>query len=158
MASDRSKRERVAFILNEPDLFPDEFKAWLPRMLESNPNFRVGELQLPEVEQPHFVGGSGEAAFAGAWVNYGSGYQEVNYYRDPFQRVFLSGLAKSGVIGTTIFTLPAGYRPRARLIFIQGVGSDTGNRIDIMSDGTVVPMGGTNGYVSLEGIHFRAYG
>lgn len=47
---------------------------------------------------------------AGAWVNFG-GTQQVAQYRMVGDRVFLRGVVKTGVIGTAVFTLPAGFRP-----------------------------------------------
>lgn len=158
MAGDRSKRERVAFILGEPDLFPDEFKAWIPRMIEQNPNLRLSTLQLPVVEPVRYVGGTGNAVFQGAWANYAAGYEDVGYWKDPWGTVHLCGTAKLGVIGTPIFTLPGGYRPKAREIFVNQAGADTGFRVDVSAAGDVIPVNGGNGYVSLSGITFRAFG
>ena len=41
-----------------------------------------------------------------SWVNYGSPFSSVRYYKDSNGIVHLSGVAKSGSIGTSIITLP----------------------------------------------------
>lgn len=158
MAADREKAKKVASILGDPDLYPDEFKSWLPRAIEQNPNLRLSQLQLPQVETVRYVGGSGQPAFQGTWVNYAAGYEEVGYWKDPWGVVHLAGTAKNGVINTPIFTLPGGYRPRAREMFVNHSGADTGFRVDVSAAGDVIPVNGSNGYVSLSGIMFRAFG
>lgn len=56
--------------------------------------------------------------FSGTWVNSGSGWQDVQY-RKLGDMVQLRGSCTLGaaVSGTTIFTLPVGFRPPARLSF-----------------------------------------
>lgn len=151
------KRERVHSLLGDPDLFPDTFAAWITRLVEASPNWRLQVTQLPEVEAINYVGATGNAAFEGTWTNYGAGYESAGYYKDPFGRVHLTGVIKSGTINTAAFILPGGYRPKARLIFVNQAGEDTGFRIDVAGDGSVIPVNGTNTYVSLDGISFRAY-
>lgn len=158
MAADRDKAKKVAFILGDPDLYPDEFKAWLPRAIEQNPNLRLSSLQLPQVETVRYVGTSGQPAFQGTWVNYAAGYEEAGYWKDPWGVVHLCGTVKNGTINTPIFTLPGGYRPKAREMFVNQAGADTGFRLDVSAAGDVIPVNGTNGYVSLSGITFRAFG
>ncbi|MEZ4382396.1 MAG: hypothetical protein R3A79_13680 [Nannocystaceae bacterium] len=92
------------------------------------------------------------------WVNYGGGYNEAAYYRDRQGRVHLRGLVRSGVVGgnATIFVLPNGYRTQAReLRVVQTV--DRVGRVDITTDGRVIPYNVGNGWVSLDGISFRTY-
>lgn len=158
MPADREKAKRVAYILGDPDLYPDEFKSWLPRAIEQNPNLRLSSIQLPQVEPVRYVGTSGQPLFQGTWVNYAAGYEEAGYWKDPWGTVHLCGTVKNGVINTPIFTLPGGYRPKAREIFVNQAGADTGFRVDVSAAGDVIPVNGTNGYVSLSGITFRAFG
>lgn len=93
--------------------------------------------------------------FAGAWVNFAAGLHTVAYYKDGGGRVHLRGAAKSGTIGTTIFTLPVGYRPTAVLLF-PVVSNDAFGFARVESDGDVLAQGGSNVYFSLDGISFRA--
>jgi hypothetical protein len=69
--------------------------------------------------------------------------------------VFMRGMAKSGVIGTSICTLPAGYRPTQG--HMQAAISNSAIcRLEIETDGTVTPVNGSNVFVSLGGVCFPA--
>lgn len=93
-------------------------------------------------------------SFSGSWVNYGAPYQDVSYRKDPFGFVHLQGAAKSGTAGTSIFTLPAGYRPAADLEF--PISNSTGaSSLLVTASGTVVPVAAAgNSLISLSGISF----
>lgn len=152
----RSREKLVQKVLGDPTLYTDEFKAWLPRWLATNVNFQVATTQLPTVEAQKLVGATGNAAFVNGWVNFGGTNASASYYKDPFGRVKLKGTVKSGTIGVTIFTLPAGYRPQEAEIF--GVASNGAfGVVTVNPDGTVVASSGSNVYVSLAGISFRAF-
>lgn len=89
------------------------------------------------------------------WVNYG-GYNDAGFFKDRMGIVHLRGLVRAGTTGNdaTIFTLPAGYRPAAReLHVVQSL--DAVGRVDITTDGRVIPYGVSPGWVSLDGITFR---
>jgi hypothetical protein len=93
--------------------------------------------------------------FQNAWVNYGVGYDTAGYRPDSFNNVELKGLIKSGAIGSSAFTLPAGARPGATLAFSVLSNAAVG-RVDVYSNGQVVPAVGNNAYVSLSNIRFPA--
>ena len=61
----------------------------------------------------HEVGAGGEPAFANSWANKGSTYETVAFRHIPGNLVALKGSCQSGSLNTTIFTLPAAYRPAA---------------------------------------------
>lgn len=87
-------------------------------------------------------------AAAGTW-------SPCSFYRDPFGRVWLAGLANrpSGTTAT-IATLPEGYRPRERKMFAVESNSAFG-RVDVLADGTVsLVIGVAANWVSLENISF----
>lgn len=95
-------------------------------------------------------------AFANSWVNFGGGtYKDVSYWRDRHGIVHLEGLMKSGVIGSAAFTLPSGYRPELQEIFAVSSNGLFGV-LEIQADGQVIPTIGSNVYVSLSGLKFRA--
>ena len=106
-------------------------------------------------EDWHEVGESGEPAFENSWVNYGSGFESAGFYKDPFGRVHLKGLVKTGTVGVAMFTLPSGYRPSATVLFsVHSNGAE--GRVDINSSGAVIAVSpSNNAYVSLDGISFR---
>lgn len=153
------ERGNIAFkVLGDPSKYPDEFKSWLPRYLAGLATFQVQAFQLPPLEALNDVGDTahGKPAFLNSWTNYGTGYETAEYYKDGNGRVSLSGIIKSGSVGSAAFTLPGGYRPRAREAF--AVLTNTGiGQLDVLSTGDVIPATGGNGYVSLSGITFRQY-
>lgn len=74
------------------------------------------------------------ATLENSWVNFGGSFATAQY-RKIGSLVELRGVIKDGTStdGTTMLTLPAGYRPAATLIFA----TDPAVRFDIASDGTV---------------------
>ena len=102
--------------------------------------------------------------FEANWENHSATQQQCGYFKDSMGFVHLRGLAQcssTDVPGTTIFTLPEGYRPNLKEIF-PARSSDAGGtdtcRVDVLANGTVVT--GTdftpalNAWVSLAGILF----
>lgn len=115
---------------------------------------RVGAGQFPP--SPAFEGAFVAApAFANGWSNLAGGFQTAAYYKDRAGLVRLVGVVTGGTIGATVFTLPVGFRPALIELFI-GVSGAATSRIDVQNDGQVIIKNGTNGFVSLSGICFRA--
>lgn len=98
----------------------------------------------------HEVGDVGEPAFSGTWANFDGGYQTLRY-RKAGDIVRVEGLVKNGVLGTTVFVLPVGYRPIARHVFPVVI-SDALGRVDAQADGTVnhVVGGAAATYLGIE--------
>lgn len=155
-SSNSSSANLISKVLSQPELFPDEFKAWLPRFINQSVNLALSIGQLPQVESRKKVGTTGNAVFAGSWVNFGGTNESAQYYRDPWGRVYIGGIVKSGTIGTTIFTLPAGYRPEEAKIY-PVVSNGVFGICTVNPDGTVVASAGNNTYFTLSGISFRAF-
>jgi hypothetical protein len=85
----------------------------------------------------HVVGAAGEPAFQNGWGNQ-AGYDAVAFRKDPFGRVWIRGAVSGGATGTTIFTLPAGYRPVAADYHVTlGDSGAAGNYIYISTAGLV---------------------
>lgn len=96
--------------------------------------------------------------FQNSWVNYDNDvtHNVAGYWKDSMGVVHLKGLVKSGT-AAAIFTLPAGYRPYKRCIFVILSNGAVG-RINLDPDGQVIPTTPySNAWVSLDGITFRAY-
>ena len=93
--------------------------------------------------------------FQNAWVNFGGAYDTAGYQLDSFNNVELKGLIKTGTIGLSAFTLPAGYRPAATLAF-TAISNGAVGRVEVNSSGQVIPAAGNNAYVSLTNIRFPA--
>jgi hypothetical protein len=91
------------------------------------------------------------------WSNFGGVTQAAGYRKTPTGEVQLRGLIKDGTIteGTTLFTLPSGYRPAAQRSFPAIHGGNNVCRITVESTGEVVIRGGTNNaFLSLEPVRF----
>lgn len=97
----------------------------------------------------------------GGFANNGGGAQVAGYFKDANGIVHLRGVlanAAGCASGTTIFTLPAGYRPSAitmRMQFNSGAASQTG-RIWIDSTGAVITQTavGVGQQIALDDINF----
>jgi len=87
------------------------------------------------------------------WADYGTGYSQGRY-RIIGDMVELRGLVKrtSGT-GTTIATLPVGYRPTRQTLFSVITNTGTG-RVDALATGIIKLNSGGSGWVSLDGLAF----
>ncbi len=79
--------------------------------------------------------------FVNAHVNYGAGFQTVQY-RKQGDMVQVRGLFRTGAVGSTVFTLPVGFRPPASLGFVVDSNSAFG-RINVDPSGQVVLAAGS---------------
>jgi hypothetical protein len=99
--------------------------------------------------------------YTNSWADYdATTYNGGGFRIDDEGRVYLRGLIRSGTLNTSGFTLPTGYRPSRRCVFVC-ISNNAIGRIDVYADGTVV-IGqdsiGSNVYFTLEGIAFQAAG
>jgi hypothetical protein len=94
--------------------------------LETVPSANVANGLAP-LEATHIVGAAGEPGFEGGSSNYvvpGANLNPVGFYKDHDGIVHLQGIAQVGKAAsvTSIFTLPAGFRPAAgHLIILEQV-------------------------------------
>jgi hypothetical protein len=88
------------------------------------------------------------------WVNFGLDSQNAQYFKDEFGFVHLRGFVKSGTIGQSIFTLPVGYRPLVKVSIVCASNSAFGF-FDVNTNGTIVPIVGSNAWISLSGTSFK---
>jgi hypothetical protein len=91
-----------------------------------------------------------------SWVAYGAPFATAGYRKDAAGYVHLRGLVRTGTVVTSIFVLPAGYRPAEQLIFSTNSSATTASRTDILTSGGVFAQTGANAYWSLDGIIFKA--
>lgn len=106
-------------------------------------------------------------SYAAGWSDNGGAFGNVAYKRTAFGEVALTGLAKfTGTVAapSTVFTLPAGYRPNRNVNFVSGTQTNPVSpyAIGITTAGlvTVTQYGGTvnPGPVSFEGLSFYLTG
>jgi hypothetical protein len=96
---------------------------------------------------------SGGVGFQNSWVNFGGSYPAARF-RKVADVVTVEGMVKTGASGTVAFTLPAGSRPAAELIFSTRADGGTAEVI-IQTDGDVVISGGSvSTFASLMGVSF----
>lgn len=93
--------------------------------------------------------------YVNGWVDYGAPYGPCGYRKNPNGIVMLKGLVASGT-ATTIFTLPAGYRPVNTLLLNVQTSPNVACRLDLSAAGVLTHTGGNNGWISLGGIMFLA--
>jgi hypothetical protein len=107
-----------------------------------------------------------QSAGRGTWANgvYQNGWATYNlsvfgparYMKDDDGTVHLEGLVATGTIGTTIFTLPPGYRPEYQQLVATSTNPNVYARCDITQAGFVQASTGSNVWFSLDGISFKA--
>lgn len=94
---------------------------------------------------------------AGTWVNFDAvpGFAQAAYMKDSLGFVHIKGLVKSGTVPSTIFTLPAGYRPMNNL-YISSTNNAAIAVVRVQAVGDVVADTGGNTAFSINNIHFKA--
>lgn len=114
-------------------------------------------------------------SFANGWSNYGADWETVAYRMEPGNRVQFRGLANSGSISANICTVPEGYWPKARHLFMcmgsskvtNGASAGTAHthtitngpiRVEAFPTGAIAQQdtGGTSSYISLNSISYDA--
>jgi hypothetical protein len=121
----------------------------------------ITETDHAPVEASIVVGSGGTApAFTNSWVAWAVG-SEVTFYKER-GRVYLDGIAKTGAAGTSVFTLPVGYRPTwdaPDFIILAGPSAQYAY-VSVSTAGLVIPFNiGTSSvstFTFFSGISFRA--
>jgi hypothetical protein len=89
-----------------------------------------------------------------SWEDFSAAYQSAGYYKDSAGRIHLRGCVKNGSgIPTTIFTLPAAYRP-AKNIYTVTISSNTVSIVSVESAGTVTARSGFTSSFFIDNISF----
>lgn len=94
------------------------------------------------------------ATLENKWVKHDEARNIPEYYKDVGGVVHLRGLVKNGANGSTIFTLPEGYKPSKEHLFIVATYNQRSGRVDVMTDGKVLARDVSPDWVSLDGISF----
>lgn len=99
------------------------------------------------VEFWHSVGATGEPAFSSGWANLGGGQVALQFKLLPTNAVHIIGVVSAASsTTTTMFTLPAGYRPTSQVEapVAPHTGTVTGLFLAVNTSGTVVMTGSSN--------------
>lgn len=79
------------------------------------------------------------------------------YYQDHMGVVHLRGVANGASSSSdTILTLPVGLRPLERQMYLSIAEGGSQGRVDVHPNGTVTRVLGSSGYLTLNGVSFRA--
>ncbi len=110
--------------------------------------------------------GCAGTCFGNSWVDFGMGLQAGQFIKDAQGWVHLSGVIKPGTTtaATTMFTLPAGFRPPSVTLLVYGF-NDQGSAVTTLPIRCGITTGGafTNqftfvgSYLSLDGIAFSTF-
>ncbi|WP_019636114.1 hypothetical protein [Paenibacillus fonticola] len=87
------------------------------------------------------------------WMALGTDEPIPSFQKDSGGKVYIKGAVKSGAIGTPIFLLPSGYRPKQTLGFAVTTfdgAADTFAKLVVNKDGGVFAWTGSNVYISLN--------
>lgn len=96
--------------------------------------------------------------FSNGWVNYDAA-RTAQYTKTADGWVKFRGLIKSGTMGAGAFNVPVGYRPHPRVDgqhYLPVASIDQFGCVGVWSDGGVVPLSGSNIWVDLSGLTYRA--
>jgi hypothetical protein len=99
--------------------------------------------------------------FQNSWTNYdASSWEEAGYMKDSLGFVHVRGFLKGGTTtpGTTVFTMPAGYRPLKNSYYPGGMNSSSAyTSWQVTPNGEVkVATGGSTTYSPIGHIIFKA--
>ena len=91
-----------------------------------------------------------------SWINFGGSRKVAGFFKDAFGVVHLEGVISSGTTTspTVLFTLPVGYRPTARQLFVCNSNGALGTGF-VEASGDVLFESGSNVSFSLDSISFR---
>lgn len=95
------------------------------------------------------------AVYLNGWVDFSISYYGASYFKDANGFVHLRGLLKSGTMAASAFSLPAGYRPGNNTVYCV-ISNNAIGRVDVQANGDVLMAAGSNLWISLDGITFKA--
>jgi|SRR6478736_8349306 len=143
------------------DLFQNSPPDFLPNLnaenITANTQLTIKDKLVVPTPSWRLVGTTGQPAFQNGWVNYGSNFAPLSFWKDPMGWVSIRGLIKSGTTAavTTVFTLPPGFRPLYNEVFPVDIDPQVHGRVDVYADGRVAVIVSSATYTSLSGIRFR---
>lgn len=118
----------------------------------------TGQITGWDSSTPIIGGGSGSwltPTLINSWVNVGGTWTTARYLKDSDGFVHLDGLVGGGTVGASIFVLPVGYRPDAKVGFAV-CSNNLFGFATVEANGAVSLAVGSNAFVTLTGISFKA--
>lgn len=105
---------------------------------------------------PPWINVVGGVGYQNGYIDFGlAGFATTSFYKDALGYTVVRLAAKSGTNGTTVFTLPAGYRPLATLQLPASVDGNDG-AIVISASGAIQAASGGNTWVINSCFRFPA--
>lgn len=107
------------------------------------------------------IDGPHAATLQNSCTNLGGAFQTAEYTKDTNGFVHLDGVLNGVGTGVVVLTLPTGFRPAAKQIFVvlaSNSGAAIPGRFDVDTDGTVTCRSSAGDFISLSGISFLAAG
>ena len=89
--------------------------------------------------------------YTNSWVDAVGGYQPAGYVIGEDGFVELYGAIKNGTLGSSAVTLPTAARPG----YAHAYASTGGVTVTVFANGTIIPSGGVNTLVCLDGMRFK---
>ncbi len=131
-----------------------------PSALVTKANSSNGYLSLNTTYLPNTATGFTwtNLSLQNSWVAYGGSFSTPQYTKTSDNIVQLKGLIRLGstTYDSTIATLPAGFRPKSRILYATSNYNNVHARVDIYPDGRVNFLGSSNSWLSLDAITFLA--
>jgi hypothetical protein len=121
-------------------------------------NVGSANISMNMIYYPYTYGSWNSLTLQNSWAWYDGGggiFSTPQYTKGADGLVSIKGLIRSGTIGATIATLPAGYRPAARIL-LAAYSNAAYARLDIDASGNIIASTGSNAWYSLDGINFYA--
>ncbi len=140
-AGNEPSKEQMDEILKQ---FPD---SWFDGTQEILPISQVGKMIMV---QPSWIA----PTLVNSFENFGGTDSVAGYMKDSMGFVHLAGKIKTGVSGTSPWTLPSGYRPQYNIV-VPIVSNNVFGYCTISTEG-VITVYGNAAYYSLSGITFKA--
>jgi hypothetical protein len=111
--------------------------------------------ELETTEPWRTVNATDQPVFENGYTDGGT-TEPVAFYKDALGIVRLRGRVTGGTASTPAFTLPPGYRPSATVVCPTSANNAYGEVHIVSSGGVYAGVIGSNLYVVLDGITFRA--
>lgn len=113
---------------------------------------------IAAVEVPVLPGWQ-DAVLENGWGRFSDSFNPPQFTKTSDGVVYIRGLISGGTStpGTTLLTLPEGYRPEFSCVFAGETSPTSHARADANPDGTITIQSGSSTYFTLDVIRFVAY-
>lgn len=136
---ENAQRSAVAVLANDP-ANPRNGDTWL-RTSDQSLRARINGANVT-VQQVTDTGWQ-SPVYVNGWSDYAAPYGPTQYRRLNGV-VYMRGLAQNGTLNSTIFNLPAGFRPANVNLLFASVGNEAFSDLRVTTTGDVIQQGATS--------------